>query len=471
VTKPLIPVILCGGAGSRLWPASREGFPKQLLAFDGDRSLFQATLLRVTGPDFARPIIVTGNDYRFLIAEQLLEAGVEADIVLEPMRRDSCAAIVAAAAVAYRRDPSALALVLAADHAIPDTAAFLVHVERGIAAASAGRIVTFGIAPDRPATSYGYISPGPALDGAPGVNAVAAFVEKPDAPTAQRYVDQGYLWNSGNFLFPVAGLLEEARRLAPEVAGPAEAAVAGAGHDLDFLRLDREAFAGAKAISFDYAVMERTDLAAVVPSQFVWSDVGSWSAVWELAPRDEDGNAAIGDAIFEGSRDTYIHSSGILTAAVGVEGLAIVAMRDAVLVMDQARSQDLKAVVARLAAQGRSEAVEHRRIYRPWGDYESLDRGGTYQVKRITVKPGGRLSLQSHRFRAEHWVVVSGTATVTIDGTVTVLQPNQSIYVPLGAVHRLENTTDRPLELIEVQSGTYFGEDDIVRYEDVYNRG
>jgi mannose-1-phosphate guanylyltransferase / mannose-6-phosphate isomerase len=466
----LVPVILCGGAGSRLWPASRETYPKQLFAFGGGNSLFQDTVARVAGEGFGRPVIVTGNDYRFLVAEQLRALGIEADILLEPMRRDSCAAIAAAAAFAVSRDPGSVVLVLSADHAIPDMDSFRAHALRGVLAAEAGHIVTFGIKPGHAATGYGYIRPGPDLPGLPGVNSIEAFVEKPDAATAESYVEAGYLWNSGNFLFGARVFLDELERLSPDIHGPATEAVAAGRRDMDFLRLDAEAFAKARATSVDYAVMEKTVLAAVVPSDFGWSDIGSWSAVWDLADKDGDGNAAAGDVVFQSSSNCYAYSPHMLTTVVGVDNLVVVTTRDAVLVTPKDKSEDVKALVSRLTQMGRREAVDHLRCYRPWGDYEQIDKGTRYQVKRITVKPEGKLSLQSHFHRAEHWVVVSGTAKVTVGENEQLLGENQSIYIPLGAVHRLENPGIVPLELIEVQSGSYLGEDDIVRYEDVYNR-
>lgn len=470
MTDLIVPVILCGGAGSRLWPASRETYPKQLFAFGGDRSLLQETLARVTGDGFAPPVIVTGNDYRFLVAEQMRSLGSKGEVILEPLRRDSCAAIAAAAAYVAARNPNALMLVLAADHAIPDIASFMTDVRCGQIAAAAGRIVTFGVKPTGPATGYGYIRPGAALDGIDRAHAIAAFVEKPDAATAVQYLKDGYLWNSGNFLFSARVFLDELARLEPDLHKNVVASVSEAKRDLDFLRLNPEAFAKARAISVDYAVMEKTKLAAVIPSDFAWSDIGSWAAVWELADKDADGNAAQGDAVFEGSRDSYVYSPHLLTAVVGLDDVVVVTTRDSVLVVNKSKSEDVKKLVARLAAAGRKETIEHLRNYRPWGDYEQIDRGERYQVKRITVQPGGKLSLQSHFHRAEHWVVVSGTARVTVDEKVHLIGENQAVYIPLGAVHRMENPGQIPLELIEVQSGSYLGEDDIVRYEDVYNR-
>ena len=466
----IVPVVLCGGSGSRLWPASRESFPKQFLALTGERSLFQDTLKRVVGPGFDAPIVVTGADYRFVVAEQMRAVGLVGDIVLEPMRRDSCAAIAAAARLALTRDPGALVLVLAADHAMPDVEGFLAHVRRGAAAADAGRIVTFGIVPTRPATGYGYIRPGEAL-GQPGVNAIAAFVEKPDEATAERYLAEGYLWNSGNFLFRAEVFLAELDRLAPEIGRPVAEAVAHAARDLDFLRLEAEAFGIAVAKSVDYAVMEKTSLAAVVPSDFAWSDVGAWSAIWDLAEKDAFGNAAQGDAAFLDATNCYVHSPERLTAVVGVDDVVVVTTRDAVLVVGREQAEKVKGLVALLGANGRREATDNLKVFRPWGSYDSIDGGPRHQVKRISVDPGRQLSLQSHFHRAEHWVVVSGTARVTVDDQVTIASENESVYIPLGAVHRLENPGKIPLDLIEVQSGSYLGEDDIVRYEDAYNRG
>ena len=465
----IVPVVLCGGSGSRLWPASRDSYPKQFLAFTGDDSLFQDTLKRVAGRDFGAPIVVTGSDYRFLVAEQLRSAKTGGDIVLEPFRRDSCAAIAAAAHLAVARDPEALVLVLAADHAMPDVPSFLDHVRRGAVAAEAGRIVTFGIRPSRAATGYGYIRPGDAL-AQPGVNAIAAFVEKPDEATAERYVAEGYLWNSGNFLFKASVFLAELDALAPEIGGPVADAVAKATRDLDFLRLDPEAFGRAVSKSVDYAVMEKTARAAVVPSDFAWSDVGAWNALWDLADKDPAGNAARGDGVFLDAENCYIHSPDRLTAVVGVKDVVVVTTRDAVLVVDRNQAEKVKGLVARLTAAGRKEATEHLKVYRPWGSYDSIDNGPRHQVKRITVNPGSKLSLQSHFHRAEHWVVVSGTARITVDDKVGVYSENESVYIPLGATHRLENPGRIPLDLIEVQAGSYLGEDDIVRYEDVYNR-
>lgn len=467
----IVPTILCGGSGSRLWPASRDSYPKQFLALTGQESLFQDTLARVVGDGFAKPIIVTGADYRFLVAEQARLRGQTVDIVLEPLRRDSCAAIAAAAELAVKRDPNAVLLVLAADHAMPDPDSFRAHVARGLPAAEAGRIVTFGIRPTAPATGYGYIQPGAELDGFAGVHAIAAFVEKPDRATAETYVASGHLWNSGNFLFSAQVFLDELAALQPDIAGPVKEAVEKAKRDLDFLRLDEAAFGRSISKSVDYAVMEKTTRAAVVPSDFAWSDIGAWNAIWELATKDADGNAGQGDAVFYASQNCYVHAPDVLTAVVGLKDVVVVTTRDAVLVADRARSEDVKKLVAELSKSGRKEAVEHLRAYRPWGALEAIDAGKRYQVKRITVNPGGKLSLQSHIHRSEHWVVVSGTARITVGEETRLLGENQSIYIPLGMKHRLENPGRIPLELIEVQSGAYLAEDDIIRHDDVYGRG
>ena len=337
-------------------------------------------------------------------------------------------------------------------------------------AAEAGRIVTFGIKPGEPATGYGYIQPGAALDGIEGANAISAFVEKPDRETAERYVAEGYLWNSGNFLFRARDFLNELEHLAPDIAEPVRQSVENATRDLDFLRLDPEHFAQARAISVDYAVMEKTELAAVVPSDFSWSDIGSWDAVWSISEKGEHGNVAVGRAVFHDASNSFVHSPGALTTVLGLDDVVVVVLRDTVLVANRNKAQDVKALVNQLTEAGYREVSEHLQIYRPWGDYEQVDAGHRYQVKRITVKPGGRLSLQSHRHRAEHWVVVTGTAKVTVNGEEFILTENQSTFIPLGAVHRLENPGKIALELIEVQSGSYLGEDDIERYEDVYGR-
>lgn len=469
MTLRITPLILCGGAGTRLWPASREVRPKQFLPLFGPRSTFQDTIVRVSDRDlFDRPIVITNAAYRFMVQEQLAEIGCEADILLEPLRRDSGPAIAAGAAHAEQRDPGAVVLALAADHVVRDPAAFVESCRAGLTAAQAGRIVTFGVAPTRPATEYGYISPGATIGGT--VREVLRFVEKPDPETAKRYIADGYLWNSGNFMFRAATLLEEYRSFdAAGVAAAAEA-VSNAGADLGFITLSPEAFGRAQAISIDYAVMEKTQRAAVVPMNCGWSDVGSWHAVWELSDKDAQGNAAQGQAVFEDSRNCNVAAEGVLVALEGVDDLVVVATPDAVLVSRQKDANGLKRLVARLKQSAPEVTDHHLRVHRPWGSYQSLDAGERHQVKRIVVKAGGRLSLQKHHHRSEHWIVVKGAARVTVDAQEKLVHENESIYIPIGATHRLENPGKIPLELIEVQTGSYLGEDDIIRLEDDYRR-
>jgi mannose-1-phosphate guanylyltransferase/mannose-6-phosphate isomerase len=472
--SPVIPVILSGGTGTRLWPASRESLPKQLLPLVSDRTMIVETALRAPAQaGFAAPIIVCNEAHRFMVGEQLREAGITAArIVLEPEGRNSAPAIAAAAVLVAETDPDAPLWMMAADAAITDIPALHRAVAAAAAAARAGHVVTFGMTPTAAETGYGYIETGAALAGLGGVNAVARFTEKPDAATAEAFLAGGrHLWNSGMFLFTAATLIAELERHAPDVLTAVRAAVAARTTDLDFIRLDKEAFARAPSISLDYAVAERTTKAAVVPASLGWSDVGSWAALWELAAKDGSGNAAVGNVIVEDSRNSYVRSDGPLVAVLGLEDAIVVATEDAVLAMPRSRAQDVKRIVDRLKAAKRKEATEHRRMYRPWGFYEGLIMGDRFQVKRIVVKPGGRLSLQKHMHRAEHWVVVNGTAEVTRDDEVLLVRENESVYLPLGCVHRLVNQGKIPLALIEVQSGPYLGEDDIVRLEDVYGRG
>jgi mannose-1-phosphate guanylyltransferase/mannose-6-phosphate isomerase len=466
----IIPVILAGGTGTRLWPISRDSMPKQFLPLVGERSTFQEALARVSDATlFAPPIVMTSEAFRFFARRQAQEVGLDPTVVLEPMRRDSAAAIAVAATIARSRDPAAIVLALAADHVIFDLELFRAACLAGRDAAEEGRIVTFGIRPSGPKTGYGYIRPGDAL-GHDGVHAVAAFVEKPDEATAARYVADGYLWNSGNFLFRADVLLDELARHAPEVVQAAEAAVARATTDLGFVRLDANAFATAPQTSIDYALMERTDRAAVVKGRFRWSDVGNWAAILDIAERDAAGNAVHGPAVTLDARDCLIHADEVLTAVVGAEDMMVVASRDAVLVVPRERAEAVKDLVAALKKAAHPEATDHRRVYRPWGHYESVDSGARFQVKRLVVAPGGILSLQKHLHRAEHWVVVRGTAEVTVGDIKKIVHENESAYIPIGAVHRLANPGKIPLELIEVQTGSYFGEDDIIRQEDVYKR-
>ncbi|HVX91797.1 MAG TPA: mannose-1-phosphate guanylyltransferase/mannose-6-phosphate isomerase [Xanthobacteraceae bacterium] len=465
----IVPVIMCGGAGTRLWPASREGRPKQFLRLFGPRSTFQETIRRVGDPQlFAPPIVITNSQYRFIVAEQLAEIDAKADIVLEPSRRNSGPAIAAGAVLSRQRGGEPVLLALAADHVIGDASAFVEACRGARDAAQGGRIVTFGIRPSRVATEYGYIRPGDPV--AAGVFAVEAFVEKPDEATAARYVAEGCLWNSGNFVFRADVFLDEYRHFEAESVAAVERAVHGAGTDLGFITLDPDAFARARAVSVDYAVMERTKRAAVVPVDYAWSDVGSWHAVWELSNKDASGNAAQGPAVFLDTRGSLVASDKALVTLFGVEDLVVVASEDAILVARRGDTHGMRRLVDELKRVAPKITEEHLRVHRPWGSYQSLDEGPRYQVKRIVVKPGGRLSLQLHHHRAEHWVVVRGTARVTVGDRVQMLHENESVYIPIDTQHRLENPGKIDLELIEVQTGSYLGEDDIVRFQDDYQR-
>ena len=468
----LQPVLLSGGSGTRLWPLSREAYPKQFLALAGDDTMLQATWQRVAALADAAPIVVAGEDHRFLVAEQLRQIGAPTPaILLEPMGRNTAPAIAAAAMQAMRGGDDPLLLVLPSDHVVRDESAFRAAVSAAMPAAQAGALVTFGIVPDAPETGFGYIEADKhAGDRGDGVRRVLRFVEKPDAATAQDYVDAGgYYWNSGMFLFLASRYLEELQRFRPDIVAGVRTAFDAAQRDGDFIRLDKEAFAACPPDSIDYAVMEKTDMASVLPVDIGWNDVGSWSALWDVSAQDADGNAHHGDVIAIDSRNSYAYARR-LVALVGVDDLVVVETDDAILVARKDKVQQVKDVVAKLKAEQRSQATLHREVHRPWGSYDGIDIGDGFQVKRIKVKPGARLSLQSHTQRAEHWIVVRGHARVTRDNDVFELHANQSTYIPIGAKHRLENPGSEMLELIEVQSGGYLGEDDIVRYEDVYGR-
>ena len=468
----IVPVILSGGTGTRLWPLSREGYPKQFWPLVAARTMLQETASRAAGPAFAPPIVVCNEAHRFLVAEQLRASHIEgARILLEPVGRNSAPAVAAAALLLREEHPDAVLWLMAADAAITDLPALHAALDRAVAAARTGRIVTFGMQPTAAETGYGYIEPGAELAGSPGVQAIARFMEKPDAATAARFLADGrHLWNSGMFVATAATLVAELERHAPEVLRSVTAALAGATRDLDFVRLQPAAFTAAPAISIDYAVMERTEHAAVVPAAIGWSDLGSWAALWDVGAKDAGGNVAQGPVELVDSSGCYVRSEGILTGVVGLRDMVVVTTEDAVLVIPRDRAQDVKLLVERLRAAGRKEATEHRRIYRPWGHYEGLILGDRFQVKKILVRPGQKLSLQKHFHRAEHWVVVNGTAIVQRDAETHLLRENESIYLPLGCVHRMENPGMIPLTLIEVQSGSYLGEDDIVRLEDTYGR-
>jgi mannose-1-phosphate guanylyltransferase/mannose-1-phosphate guanylyltransferase/mannose-6-phosphate isomerase len=468
--SPLIlPVILSGGTGTRLWPLSRESYPKQFWPLASDKTMLAETAARGSGAGFLPPMIVCNEAHRFLVAEQLRDKG--ASIVLEPVGRNSAPAIAAAALLAEETAPGAVLWFMAADAAIGDVAALQIALAKAAAAAQAGAIVTFGMQPTAPETGYGYIETGEALPGSADVKRIARFVEKPDAARAAEFLKTGrHLWNSGMFVATAATMLAELETHAPEVLKGVRAAVAGATRDGDFIRLESAAFTATPAISIDYAVMERTQKAAVVPAAIGWSDIGSWAALWEIQPKDAAGNATHGPVALVDAKNCYVRSEGILTGVIGLEDAVVVVTDDAVLAMHRDHAQDVKKLVDQLKARGAKEATEHRRAYRPWGHYEGLIMGDRFQVKKIEVRPGAKLSLQKHFHRAEHWVVVSGTAIVQRDGEEIMLRENESVYLPLGCIHRMENPGKIPLTLIEVQSGSYLGEDDIVRFEDTYGR-
>ena len=460
------PVILSGGSGTRLWPLSREHYPKQLLQLVGQGTLLQQTVDRLQGMEnVAAPIIVCNEEHRFLIAEQLREMGRKAQsMVLEPIGRNTCPAATVVALAVMKQTPDAVLLVMPADHVIKDAGAFRTAVTSALPLTRKDLLVTFGVVPSAPATGYGYIRRG-------AEQRVAQFVEKPDEATARRYVESGeYLWNSGMFLMRASAWLAELKRLAPDILSACENAVAGGKQDGEFYRLDADALRRCRSDSIDYAVMEKTDRAAVVPLDAGWSDVGAWSTIWEVSARDKDGNVVKGDAYLHNVKDSLLLAQHRLVALEGVTNLIVIETADAVLVASKDRAQDVKQIVEKLRDLNRGERLTHRRVYRPWGSYEGVDAGDRFQVKRLVVKPGAALSLQMHHHRAEHWVVVKGTARVTRNEETFLLTENESTFIPCGARHRLENPGTIPLEIIEVQSGSYLGEDDIVRFADRYDR-
>ncbi len=466
------PVILSGGSGTRLWPLSRTQYPKQFLPLTGEVSLLQQTLARSAAiPSASAPILVCNQEHRFLVAEQLRDTEIDAEaILLEPVGRNTAPAVTAAALQATRDGDDPLLLVLPSDHLLADQEAFCTAVDQAANAALQGYLMTFGIRPTSAETGYGYIAVGAPM-ATDNAFAVARFVEKPDRETACEYVDSGdYVWNSGMFLFRASVWLQELEQHAPRILEAVQESWSGADRDLDFVRLQQSPFERCPDDSVDYAVMERTDRAAVVPLDAGWNDIGSWGALWEVSAKDAEGNTLQGDVVAQDTRNCLVRSDTRLVATLGVENLIVVETADAVLVASRDRIQDIKSLVTSLKNEQRREAVEHRKVYRPWGSYDAVDYGHRFQVKRITVRPGGKLSLQMHHHRAEHWVVVKGTAKVVCGDRVKLLTEDQSTYIPVGEKHRLENPGQIPLELIEIQSGSYLGEDDIVRFEDVYGR-
>jgi len=460
---------MAGGTGSRLWPMSRDLMPKQFLKLNGEDTMLQATVKRLQNLDAAAPLVICNEEHRFIAAEQLRQVKqLDHNIILEPVGRNTAPAIALAAMAAVIKDHDPLLLVLAADHMILNIEAFELAVSKAQQLAKQDKLVTFGIVPTHAETGYGYICCGEATGDA---FTVRRFVEKPDASTAEQYFASGdYYWNSGMFMFKASRYLAELKQYRPDIYAACELAMAEVNPDLDFIRVNKEAFVACPDDSVDYAVMEKTSAAVVVPLDAGWSDVGSWSSLWDISCKDVDGNVCSGDVLNVGSQNNYVYAETGLVATVGLQDVVVVQTKDAVLVAAKDKVQDIKTVVQRLKAAGRTEHRIHREVYRPWGKYDSIDNGERYQVKRITVKPGEKLSIQMHHHRAEHWIVVSGTANVTVDGKERLLSENQSVYIPLGAVHALENPGKIPLELIEVQSGSYLGEDDIVRFSDRYGR-
>lgn len=469
----IFPVILSGGTGSRLWPLSRTLLPKQFLPLVSERSMLQDTMLRIADVDgLSDPIIVCSNEHRFLAAEQMQQIGRRPLAqILEPVGRNTAPAVAAAAMAVIEQDADGIMLVLPADHLIKEVIAFRELIGKAVGQAADGHLATFGIVAHSPETGYGYIERGTAVAGVDGAFAVKRFVEKPDLALASEFVESGrFYWNSGMFMFRAQRYLDELHRFRPDILEATGNAWSGRNQDLDFCRLEEKAFAACPADSIDYAVMEKTQDAVVIACDIGWSDIGSWASLWQASPADADGNVAIGDVHLDGTRDCYVRADHRLVAAIGVDDLVIVETSDAVLVARKDQAQRVKDMVENLKAKQRDEYLVHKRVYRPWGYYEGLDSSERFQVKRIMVKPGAKLSLQLHHHRAEHWVVVSGTARVTCGEQELMLTENQSTYIPLGTKHRLENIGKVPLHLIEVQSGSYLGEDDIVRFQDDYNR-
>ncbi|WMC09216.1 mannose-1-phosphate guanylyltransferase/mannose-6-phosphate isomerase [Oceanimonas pelagia] len=470
-TERIHPVVLSGGSGSRLWPLSRAGYPKQFLPLAGENSMLQGTMQRVAGSQFAAPLMICNDEHRYVVAEQLRTAGITANrIILEPIGRNTAPAVAVAALTLLEQQEDALMLVLPSDHVIQNEPAFHAAIAQAEKAARQGHLVTFGITPNKPETGYGYIQQAEELS-VSGVHKVARFVEKPDFDTAATYVASGeFLWNSGIFLFSAKQYLDELKAHHPKMVKACQAALELAENDLTFCRLNKEAFANSPSDSIDYAVMEKTTHAAVVPVDMNWSDLGAWSALWDITEKDSDGNASHGDVLLHNTRNSYVHADHALVAVTGLDDVIVVATDDAVLVANRDNAQDVKKIVDTLKEQGRYEHTLHTTVHRPWGNYRGIDLGERYQVKRISVKPGEQLSLQKHYHRAEHWIVVKGTALVTCGEKEFLVRENESTYIPMGEVHRLKNPGKVELELIEVQSGGYLGEDDIVRLEDGYGR-
>lgn len=467
----ILPVVLAGGSGTRLWPLSRKHYAKQYLALDGETTLLQATVARMSALPCLAPLVICNEETRFLAAEQMRQMGQhDARILLEPAGRNTAPAIALAALEAGSKGDDPVMLVMPADHQINDAAAFSAAVKAALPLAQSGKLVTFGITPSRPETGYGYIRAGNGIAGSDAF-VVDAFVEKPDLTTAEEYLEAGgYSWNSGIFLFRASRYLEELEAFRPDILGSCREAFAGRQGDMHFVRFDESAFLACPDDSIDYAVMEQTEAAAVLPIDAGWSDIGSWSALWAASEKDAEGNCEIGDVVSLNGSGNYINAGSRMVAAVGLQDMVVVETKDAVFVAPKARIDEIKALVARMTAEDRPELEHHRVVYRPWGKYDSIDIDDRHQVKRITVNPGAKLSVQKHHHRAEHWVVVRGCAKVTRGDETILLSENESTYIPLGEIHALENPGKIPLDLIEVQSGSYLGEDDIVRFEDKYGR-